>query len=301
MFSIQYDTPTATRVDVHIAAKDSVGLDSEASWEIRGPYSTKGRTLPTRFALNRVGANLWQGTIVDPCFWGPAAPFLYRLHASTDAAPISLQQPKFEFGIRNLQVNAGQLWLDGKRWVLRGAAAITPCGQMLQAYQDELLCPIVSDWDEPFIQEASRQGIPVVWQPDPSSWRESLRAYPALAAVTAILIPADATTTRQELRQLAPNRLILADVDPVNSASRIAHAAYDWCDAICVHANQANIIESILATPNHGPVIAWNSREEPDTTNGPSDAAAVHRDRRLCETLQATLAPRFHVSGYLIR
>ena len=100
---------------------EPAAVDSPAF--LYGPESPYAATLRARHPLGRrpgaadKPAEAW---IAEPCFWTPAAPYVYRyeFRFPATAAPVTGL-----FGIRRLMAQGDHLVFDRKHWVLRGAIA----------------------------------------------------------------------------------------------------------------------------------------------------------------------------------
>jgi hypothetical protein len=115
-------TETGCRVHaVYRAAAEPASVDPQGV--LYGPESPYAATLRARHPFGRrpgaadKPAEAW---IAEPCFWTPAAPYVYRyeFRFPAPAAPVT-----GILGIRRLAAQGDHLVFDRKHWVLRGAWA----------------------------------------------------------------------------------------------------------------------------------------------------------------------------------
>jgi hypothetical protein len=111
----------ATETGCRVVAVCTTAGDLQAV--LYGPESPYAATLRARHPFGRrpgatdKPAEAW---IAEPCFWTPAAPYVYRyeFHFPPPSTPLTGL-----FGIRRLVVQGDHFVFDRKHWVLRGAVA----------------------------------------------------------------------------------------------------------------------------------------------------------------------------------
>jgi len=93
-----------------------------------GPSRGRETTLPTTVTLAPVAAALpphaaaAKAVFTEPAYWSPALPNLYRLRLRVDGTGGEPAVIDRLVGLRRLGVRGRSLWLEGRRWVPRGAA-----------------------------------------------------------------------------------------------------------------------------------------------------------------------------------
>ncbi|HMO83962.1 MAG TPA: hypothetical protein PKC18_03480 [Lacipirellulaceae bacterium] len=283
----------------------TTALDGLAEWSIRlprstgddvasvagtleGPYCIAARTLPTTFSLRdaRVaaeGEECWGVQIVDPCYWTPRLPFIYRLRAQIAWKSGQREDWEQSVALRRFEARGQSFYWDRKRVVLRGA--LLPNGA-LSALDEADRCGatlIVPNPSFEFCEHATRRGVSVI-----ADLREAGRKL------------------LHEMRQLAWQGAVLAaivDANQLESAADIdGPMLIEW-----VHLDSGPVR---MADDGRRPMIV---SLEPGRTP-PAELAVVHRPmiavshrarsrtvaeaRDSCDNLQAELAPAFDLAGY---
>ncbi|HTU27336.1 MAG TPA: hypothetical protein VMF30_18145 [Pirellulales bacterium] len=192
---------------VYAAGIDAEAFGGQSPGLLYGPESPCATTLRVRhpFVHRSDGAGVVEATIAEPCFWTPAAPYIYRyeLHASPSApATTGL------FAIRRLQVLDDHLVFDRRRWVLRGALAEqapdNAAGEMglgrgdyaapLAAWHETPLAAVVDRQSDALCELASRLGVLLVARVSPTRAVAELRRlarWPAVGIAILDGLPAD--------------------------------------------------------------------------------------------------------------
>ncbi len=144
------------------------------SGRLVGPECRFAKTLPATIPFIDRGPGkglLAEAIVPDPCFWKPELPFLYRaiveVYSSRSVVrPVitaerddyTLDRP---FGIRRLGAIGRSLYLDGKRWVARGACVDRATESDLLAARDASAALMLPAPGDAFCVEASRLGVPL--------------------------------------------------------------------------------------------------------------------------------------------
>lgn len=283
---IFYGQATDSLADVYLEIFDADVASSAICCQIKGPYSSQARTLPftTRFEPFDP-PRLWRARVVDPCFWSLDQPSLYRV-------TLDLGDERFRwnhFGIRRLGRDRQNLWLEGKRWVVRGACWPESVRDAdWDAWREVRLAMLVANPSRAICQQASEQGVPLIVRITPTGVAEELAAFSRWAAVCAAVLDDAHQVDPTSLRQAAPNLLLGTVVGKV--AKQISTPFAPWADlALC--APDRELLTSALAQQPQRCIIAQRAA-------GPDLSAA---DARMaCEQLQRDLAPEFDLSGYLV-
>ena len=83
---------------------------------LEGPYSTRGKTLTTRYSFvrSKLGEqDAWKATILEPVLWSPQMPALYELGG--------LRGTALAIGLRDIRIKQDSFYWADNRWVARGA------------------------------------------------------------------------------------------------------------------------------------------------------------------------------------
>ncbi len=276
----------ATESSVEVFARWQRGrppADDQVQLSIRGPYSELGRTLPATFPMRLASPGVWWTTVVDPCVWSPDSPARYRLHGK--GASWSTAIGPSEFAIRGWVAQGGHLWLRGRRWVLRAAAANCVAGRNLDACRDSLLSWVVEPGDTELAAACALQGVPLAARISSAEWPAACRTVSAWPACLMAILPATLSAARDEIKQLTPNLILAAELDLGDPMSVPA-----WADAILSPALPDRLAEIQQVYPSKVLMAA----AQVGALQGPAAA------RCACELLQQRLAPEFNLSGYLV-
>src|SRR5262245_25880346 len=93
--------------------------------QVRGPRCKLAATLPVTSPLVDLGPGptlLAQALIPDPAFWTPDLPAIYDVTVNLLRGTEIIATSNRQIGLRPLGVRGRNLFLDGKRWVLRGVS-----------------------------------------------------------------------------------------------------------------------------------------------------------------------------------
>jgi len=283
---IFYGRASDSLADVYLEFLDADVASSAICGQIKGPYSSQARTLPftTRFEPFDP-PHLWRARVVDPCFWSLDQPSLY--HVTLD-----LGDERFRwnhFGIRRLGRDRQNLWLEGKRWVLRGAHCHESVNDVeWSAWRAARLAMLVANPSMAMCEQASEQGIPLIVRISQSRATEQLAAMSRWAAVCAAVLDGAHAVDPTSLRQAAPNLLLGTLWE--KAVKEITTPFASWADLVLCAPDQA-LLSSALAQQPPQCIVAHH----PAGPNlSPADA------RIACEQLQRDLAPQFDLSGYLV-
>lgn len=250
--------------------------------EIVGPYSQLGRTIVARFPLVPDGRGRWRTQVIDPLFWTPDQPARYRLRAKLPAA---LSPLITEFGIRRIEAARGSIWLDRRRWVFRGVWQAASASLGIEELAAAPLGLLLDTPAPDLTGEATQRGVPLLMRSGSGAWRENLAQMTLPPACLMVALPAEAGTTREELDDLAPNTLKVAEFVEENRPQ-----IPEWCDAMLAPAAPWLLEQLRQAAPNR-PLLAWK-RAAP--------LESVASARRAAELLQQQLTPDFDLSGYVV-
>ncbi len=278
-------TQAGCRVYADWQSVASTGADP-AAW-IYGPESPYATTLQARYSLvRRPGGKPGpiEAWIDEPCFWTPAAPFVYRYEVRFP----SLTVPTAGLlGIRRLTAYRDHLQFDQKRWVLRGAIANLTAEPLsaLQAWHDAPLTAVVDSPSDALCEQASRVGVLLVARVpagvDIAKELGRLARWPAVGV--AIL---EAREIGDDVRAFAKN-LLLAQSLPAESVSEMS----PWARLVFCEVGKPAEFARCVADASR-PVVAVRRLSNWST---PVEARAG------CDRLQSDLAAvGVQLAGYIV-
>jgi hypothetical protein len=251
-----------------------------SSGVIDGPFCDYAKTLKS---ISPVRTAEQAAIIVDPCFWTPALPFLYKLHLDVvvDGRSAELDAT---VGFKRWECARSSFRLERKRIVLRGAIATRQDDHDLDDARAAECALIVHRPSIEFCREASRRGVALI-----ADYRGSneiaFRSLPRLAwepAVMAALVSrGDEGLSRPDWPHIAAT---VADTDDESRARR------PWERILAVELGHGEHPPGWLAVCDK-PVIAIRRGVT---------YADFHEARAACDRLQADLAPEFNLAGYFV-
>lgn len=270
------------------AALPRTGLpdDARLEGELVGPYCRHSQTLPARIRFIDRGPGptlLSEATVPDPCFWTPELPFLYAVEVRAVQGDKTIAAISRPFGIRRLGVHGKSLYLDAKRFVLRGVRIHPVATQDLTAARRAASALFVTDPTDRFLQEASEEGVLLAVELHASQPAVELSRLGRWPAVAVVVLDGD-SAAGNELRLSARNTLLAQNVaaaDTPVAPSAWAHLLW-W---------QLDADKTPPPAPSHDmPIIAYRPT---------SENATIEESRRACDRLQADLAPLGDFAGYV--
>lgn len=165
--------------------------------DVRGPFCSIAKTLKTNTSFERFQEReVWRARIVDPCFWSPDYPAFYRIRIQ-----VAEQTTELICGLRRFGAKHGQLWLEGKRWVLRAAHQSHVPNATLQEWRAARLTMLAEDSPQTLLESAAKEGVMLVVDLDRQDWSDRLRKAASWPAVAIAVVPA--STSLQECRRQA--------------------------------------------------------------------------------------------------
>lgn len=275
-------SPAAARIYVRMRLPSPPAVD-RLRGEITGPFSRYARTLPatTRFeAVVRSQDVLAETVLIDPCFWTPGLPYLYRVRLSLESSGQDRWSDERTFGIRRLGVRGRQFVLDGKTWVLRGGTVHDTTRFDWNAWREQDLVAFVNEPEEAFCVEADQRGVLLAAKASATGrdLERSLRRWQRHPSVGLVVVPAEAANHAQ-FGDAPSNWIIASDVEGREQPP-------PWADALVC---KASFLEQASGVTR--PVIAVRSASRPIA------AAAIRSE---CDRLQRDLAGQSQFSGYLV-
>ncbi|REJ91208.1 MAG: hypothetical protein DWQ35_15090 [Planctomycetota bacterium] len=275
---------------------------------VRGPRCEFARTLPSEAkfeACSDDGPWLASATLPDPCPWTPELPMIYDVTWELlDGRGEAVATVRRELGLRPLGARGTSLYLDGRRWVPRGARAdsVEADGVVGGGRASEV--PDVDTWreghavmlvdrpDDELAAVASRRGVLLMATVGgdsagtpltESALREELRRLAHWPAVAMVALASDAAVD-DDLRRSVPN-LLLAQL----AAGEPAVKVESWADLVLCSGSAAEVVATKL--DREVPLVAL----APQRTFADVDAA-----RSACDTWQGELAAHGDFAGYLV-
>ena len=255
---------------------------------VRGPRCLLAETLPLTSPLVDLGPGptlLARALIPDPCFWSPDLPAIYDVTVNLLRGTEIVATERREIGLRSFGVRGRNLFLDGKRWVLRGVLDRSATATLPRAWHDFSAAYISSSGNAENLAEASQFGalaaVEVSANDDARAALKRLALQPgaALALVQGELPP---SFNRMDV---APNLLLVQVIygnEPVERRP--------WADALLIESADPQLFSRISA---RGDLPVLVSRPLP--TPLPIDQA-----RAACDALQRDLAPLGQFAGYIV-
>jgi hypothetical protein len=256
---------------------------------IEGPFCSIARTLPTTFSIRAVavaGQGVSETVVVDPCYWTPALPFLYRLNLTLRDARGDTFRISESLGLRRWCAEGADLKLERKRIVLRGAEMSANEATLPIAREVEIAL-LVGEPSVDFCRAASYQGVAIVADLRGASGdiETTLRNYALHASVLVVLVTDDAA-------KLLPTQalpLIARVVGAMDVQATIER--YPRADILAVELDADERPPAWVAQCGK-PAVAIRST---------ASFADFRGARETCDRLQADLAPQFNLAGYFFR
>ncbi|QDU77326.1 hypothetical protein Pan97_43930 [Bremerella volcania] len=159
---------------------------------LEGPFSSRGRTLPSKYPLKLKSVKFdhsetYQATIPDPALWTPRMPNYYKLRG--------VPEVQSHIGLREMHVRRESFYQEGRRWVVRACAASPEkvLGEIDQ-WIDADLVPIITleHGLDDLLPKTMELGLPLILdlsnQSKDQRWR-GLRKCSRFASTSFVLIP----------------------------------------------------------------------------------------------------------------
>lgn len=287
-------SPTNARIYARLEYGE-IGSTWRLGGYVSGPHCAIAQTLPAKLRLTDLGRSddprsrhrlLAGAQIPDPCFWSPRLPSRYKVHVELRDGNRCVETSDRWLGIRHLGTRGRNLFLEGKRWVVRGVAWKAADEPDLNRWREVSAALITDNPDEGLCQEASCAGVLVIARvfQSPGGAAEEVRAASRWPALGVALVDQDATVG-DDLKQAAPNILWA-------QYSSLDHPATPrgWADVVVREVGDPAVFANeVRDCPR--PVFAL--RPHPTFTSLAGARAA-------CDQLQRDLAPYVDVAGYLV-
>lgn len=105
------------------------GRDWRLEGSVRGPFSTRARTLPATTTWTDLGPGptlMATASIPDPCYWTPDNPALYDVQLRVLDGTREIAATRRMLGLRRLGAHGRAFRFEAQRWVLRGVTRFAP-------------------------------------------------------------------------------------------------------------------------------------------------------------------------------
>jgi hypothetical protein len=256
---------------------------------IRGPRCLHAETLPLTAKLVDLGPGatvLARALVPEPCFWSPDLPAIYDVTVNLLRGSEIIATENREIGLRALGVRDRNLFLEGKRWVLRGVTVSSAIATLPRAWHETSAAYVAEQAGHEQLAEASQFGAIVVVRVDgvdehiaPALRRLALHPAVALAVIENQL------PGNFQHAAIAPNLLLAQRLE--NGAT---FTPQPWAHAIWADADDTRALKTLLRAIDR-PIIAVRRLTSPL----PLDQA-----RAACDLLQRDLAPIGQFAGYIV-
>lgn len=254
---------------------------------IHGPLSDFASTLPASFEVKDQGAGphvLAKGSVADPCYWTPEVPFHYRIELAWRSAAGEESLGTHDFFLRRFGPRGKDLYLDGRRWVMRGVSKDFGRTETMATWREVApICVAAGELPWSFLDRLARQGVMLV------PWLRASDALqlPRLSSQSgiAMCVLEQASLWPADLRERMPQSVLLQHAH-VGGAREAAPWAHGW--AVSLDEDPA----AIAAWREVGSPVVVCRRGKP----GLSLAEA----RAECDRLQREVAPHGDWSGFVI-
>jgi hypothetical protein len=282
------------------------GLSPDDGWTIsgtvRGPECAIARTLPATIRMTDAGPGeglLARTVVPDPCGWSPELPAIYRVTVELHQHGDDVASAQRSLGLRMLGPRGRSLYLEGRRWVMRGMCRNEVEPADLAAWREAVAVMSVADPDDALCEAASSQGVllAVRLTRDTDACISELKRLSCFPAVAVAIIErpnvegeklrVEGEKLRVEgekLRRAAPNILLAAyvsvDAEPI---------VPPWAQAVVCEVADPSGFASRLAQAMC-PVIAYRPLGR---------VLPLSEARGACDHLQRDLAPFGDFAGYL--
>jgi len=299
------------RVAVDPKAGDSGRL--HLSGTLVGPRRGRDMTLPTTVRLVDVtgdrasaaaaGHALARAVFTEPAYWTPELPNLYRLEARVLSDDQLLAAIDRMIGLRRLGVRGRSLWLEGRRWVPRGAT-ISTVGFEPTSLRSLHAAAVVRDPLEAVGEAADQAGVAIIARLEDATGRpleistavERIKAWAVHPSVVLAVVP---RTTNAEASEA-----IVTAVRPLKGTMLLGLEVDGAQPPEAVPATVAEVVDCLVVDlPRDGlPHAGWRAgggwtATKPLMAQRAVAGGSVVEQRQECDRLQAALAAWGLVEG----
>jgi hypothetical protein len=275
---------TANQARVYARASRAADDQQQLRGRIHGPYCERSKTLSSDFDFVDLGPGddlLSEALVTDPCPWSPDLPALYQAELQLGDGEQAVATIDQMLGFRAVGAKGSHLYVDGRRFVLRGADVSHVPATLIDQWYYETAVMVVDDPSDEVCAEASRRGVWVLAKllSDVVSLQSELQRLSRHAAVFAIVADGKLPITDAIIRAV-PNALFFQQWQPTERVE-------SWATALLVA--QEDVAAAVASF--EGPVIARGDA---------LDYESLEAARRACDSLQRDLAPVADLAGYLV-
>ncbi|MCI0362187.1 MAG: hypothetical protein L0211_27215 [Planctomycetaceae bacterium] len=264
------------------------------SGQVRGPRCLHAQTLPVSepFVDQGPGPTLASRALLpDPCFWSPDLPAIYDVTIDLVRRGEVVATTRRELGLRMLGVRGRNLFLEGKRWVLRCVCTASTTARLPREWHDAVaaLCsPTLRVGQElaETLSEAAQWGALTIVEIDETGQAaaDRLRNLTRSPAVGIAVLRAPLGSGFHK-STVAPNLLLAQRIGPGDTL-----VIYEWAELAVVSAENLDEFARAIGRVSL-PVVAERRLTAPQPI---TDARAT------CDALQRDLAPLGQFAGYIV-
>lgn len=196
---------------------------------LEGPFSSRGRTLPSKFPLKSGSPHTDLAIIPEPALWTPRMPNYYELRG-LHGIPENFGIPEVQtrIGLREAHVRRESFYHEDRRWVVRACVA-SPVKVLSEfdQWQTADLVPIVTFGQgiDDLLKRSMEFGLPLIvdfsMQPE-KHWWEQFVTCSRFASTSFALIPPIENSDFESVR----GTHLIVGRSPDSSAHPIQHAQF---------------------------------------------------------------------------
>lgn len=265
---------------------DDVGLSLVGT--VRGPRCLYAETLPLTLPLTDLGAGptlLARALVPDPCFWSPDLPAIYDVTVNLLRGAEIVATERREIGLRSLGVRGRNLFLEGKRWVLRGVHDRSATATLPRAWHEVSAVYVTKTATHDNLAEGSQFGAMSMVDFDGElAVDDQLRSLARQPGVAIAIIRGNPPVDFKRA-DAAPNLLL---AQPIGRHDLLVRKP--WAHLMLAETVEPMLLRQVAAL---GEIPILVSR--PLAAPLPIDQA-----RAACDTLQRDLAPLGQFAGYIV-
>jgi hypothetical protein len=287
-----YGDLTAARAYVYARLPrpaDDTGLT--LTGQVRGPRCKLAQTLPVTSPLVDLGPGptlLARALVPDPVFWTPDLPAIYDVTVNLLRGTEIIATERRQIGLRSLGIRGRSLFLNGKRWVLRGVWTSSTTAISPQEWHEVGAVYASDNLRSDRLTLASECGaLTMARVAEPPGLMDpvlrSVARFPAVAIALIeerIQLPADFRKS-----SVAPNLIFAQKIDLFRPWS-----LQPWADLLVVNAEKPELIAEAMSV-GEIPIIAYRRCRPP---------VELVTARAACDELQRDLAPLGQFAGYVV-
>ena len=289
--SFNFTVIQQTEATAHVVLEQSPNAPIRSlTAKLVGPHCQFARTLPAEFPFSGItkqpGAHVAQ--VIDPCYWTPELPFLYKLHLHMQLEDGQKIEQTTQIGLTRWESHWRNLRLETQRIVLRGAGTTCPTAETLQSAREARTALLIKEMNQATCDAADALGVVLCLDLRDSDDFD----YSALADI-----------------HFSPSIFLAL----VSSEQRDDQKICDLLPSHCLIAQCLSTESTIEESLDAGPVLAFDLKpgERPPAwvpmASRPvigirrgEEYTDLSQARAACDRLQAELAPEFNLAGYFV-